>query len=306
MGQQKIRIGLVDFDTSHVAAFTQRLNHVDVPKDQWVEGGTVVAGWPGDSMIMPERIPSYTEQLKKYGIKIVDRPEQMIGQIDAVMIESQQGSRHLERAKPFLAAGLSTFVDKPFTATPMEAATLISLARKHKAPLMTCSALRYDPEVQKALALREKHGRILSVDAWSSAALHPGNPGLLHYGIHGVEILYTLLGPDCLDVRSASTPQGEVTTGRWKNGHFGTLRGLRDGQGGFGFTVHYEKGHHSAEVQGAAFYTEMLKAVVGMFTTRKEPIPLEESHGIIAFCHAAATSLEHEGRAVPPQPFAAP
>src|SRR5688572_19175064 len=116
-----IRVGLVDFDTSHVAAFTQRLNHVGVDKEQWVEGAKVVIGCPGESEMMPERIPGFTEQLRGYGIPLVERPEEMLGKIDAVMIESQQGSRHLERAKPFLAAGLPTFVDKPFAGNTKEA-----------------------------------------------------------------------------------------------------------------------------------------------------------------------------------------
>src|SRR2546423_2327590 len=174
-----VRIGLVDFDTSHVVAFTQRLNHIEVPQDQWAEGGTVVAGCPGESLIMPDRIPGYKAQLEKYGIPMVDRPEQLIGKIDAVMIESNQGSRHLERARPFLEAGVPTFIDKPFAGNVREADKLIALARKHNTPVMSCSALRYAPEVQQALAMREKYGPILSVDACSSAALHPGNPGLL-------------------------------------------------------------------------------------------------------------------------------
>src|SRR5579862_8238611 len=59
-----IRIGLVDFDTSHVEAFTQRFNHLDVAETEWVNGARVVAGCPGDSRIMPERIPGYTEKLR--------------------------------------------------------------------------------------------------------------------------------------------------------------------------------------------------------------------------------------------------
>src|SRR5689334_18168979 len=109
-----VKVGLVDFDTSHVVAFTQRLNHLDVAATEFVDGAKVVAGCPGDSTIMPERIPGYVEQLKKYGIEIVEKPADLIKRVDAIMIESQQGSRHLERARPFLEAGIPTFVDKPF------------------------------------------------------------------------------------------------------------------------------------------------------------------------------------------------
>ena len=41
------KIGLVDFDTSHVVQFTKRLNHLDIEEDQWVDGGNIVIGVPG-------------------------------------------------------------------------------------------------------------------------------------------------------------------------------------------------------------------------------------------------------------------
>src|SRR5579862_698747 len=173
-----------------------------------------------------------------YGIELVESPADLFGKIDAVMIESQQGSRHLERAQPFLEAGMPTFVDKPFVATLEQADAIIALAQKHNAPLLSCSALRYDPSIQAALAQQEPYGRLLSVDLWGACALHPGNPGLLHYGIHGVEMLYSLLGPGCRQVRLMRTEQGEVATALWSNGHLSTVRGIRDGQYGFGFVAH--------------------------------------------------------------------
>jgi len=121
-----IRVGLVDFDTSHVVAFTQRLNHLEVDSAEWVEGARIVAGCPGDSEMMPERIPGYAEQLRGYGVELVDQPADLLGKIDAVMVESQQGARHRERARPFLEAGLPTFVDKPFAATVKEAEEMIA------------------------------------------------------------------------------------------------------------------------------------------------------------------------------------
>jgi predicted dehydrogenase len=294
-----IRIGLVDFDTSHVAAFTQRLNHVDIAPEHRVEGAKVVAGWPGDSAMMPERIPGYIEQLKKYGVPLVDRMEDLLGQIDAVMIESQQGARHKDRARPFLEAGLPTFIDKPFAASAADADAIIATARKHNAPLMSCSALRYAPEVLEAQRKRDEYGRILSADVWTTATLHDGNPGLLHYGIHGVEMLYTLMGTGCVEVRTVFEPGGEVVTGLWDGGRIGVLRGLRDGQGGVGFAAHYEKGHHVATVQGGAYYSEMLKRIVEMFRTRKEPIPLNETREIMAFMDAARESAARKGAVVP-------
>jgi virulence factor len=164
-----VRVGLVDFDTSHVVAFTERLNHVGVDASQWVEGARVVVGCPGESEMMPERIPGFRDKLVGYGIELVERPEDLFGKIDAVMIESQQGARHLERARPFLEAGMPTFVDKPFAGDLAGADAIIDLARKHGAPLMSCSALRYDPTITAALARQDELGKILSADVWGSA-----------------------------------------------------------------------------------------------------------------------------------------
>jgi len=290
-----IRIGLVDFDTSHVAAFTQRINHVDSPQTAWVEGAKVVAGWPGNSEMMPERIPGYVDTLKKYGVELVERPEDLLGKIDAVMIESQQGSRHLGRARPFLEAGLPTFVDKPFAETVADAEAMIALAEKHNAPLLTCSALRYDPQVTIARSRTEKLGRIHSADVWTAAALHPGNPGLLNYGIHGVEMLYALLGAGCQTVQFAGTEKSEVNLGLWGNGHVSAVRGLREGQYGFGAVVHYEKGNEAFTVDGSAYYSELLKTFVKMCETRQAPVPYPEMREIIAFCSASLTSREARG-----------
>lgn len=293
-----IRVGLVDFDTSHVEAFTQRLNHVGIAESEWVEGAKVVAGCPGDSKIMPERIPGYAEKLKGFGVELVDKPTDLLGKIDAVMIESQQGSRHLERARPFIEAGLPVFVDKPFAGSLKEADALLALAEKHRVPLMSCSALRYDPQVTAALAKQAELGKILSVEVWGPCALHEGNPGLLHYGIHGVELLYTLLGPGCVEVQSWRTEPSEVLMARWPTGQLSTLRGIRAGQYGFGFVAHYEKGNQPYTIVGSAYYRELLKAVVGMFQTKRAPISAPELREIMAFIDAADRSAAQGARPV--------
>ncbi len=293
-----IRVGLVDFDTSHVVAFTQRLNHVGIDQKEWVEGAKVVAGCPGDSKIMPERIPGYEKQLREYSIEIVAKPADLIGKIDAVMIESQQGARHLERARPFLEAGMPTFVDKPFAGTLKEADAMIVLAKKHNAPLMSCSALRYDPLILDALERKKQYGEIENAEVWGNAPLHPGNPGLLHYGIHGVEMIYALMGTGCQFLQNMRTDQGEVAVGLWPGGRIGAVRGVREGQGGFGFTAHYKNGHRTAIIEGASFYTGMLNAIVRMFETRKPPIDYAEIREIMAFVEAVERSTQNHGNRV--------
>jgi virulence factor len=123
-----IRLGIVDFDTSHAVEFTKRLNHVDIAEDQWVEGAKVVAGVPGSSQIAPESIPKYTEAMKKYGVPLYNDPAELFGKIDAVLVESVDGSVHLARALPFLERGVPSYVDNPFACSLADARTLVKSA----------------------------------------------------------------------------------------------------------------------------------------------------------------------------------
>ncbi|MGD9497283.1 MAG: gfo/Idh/MocA family oxidoreductase, partial [Armatimonadota bacterium] len=111
------RVGIVDWDTSHVVQFTMRLNRLpDIAEEQWIDSDyRVVAGYVGTSEITDaERMAEYEQKLTGWGVEKVDKPEDLIGMVDAVLVESQSGYQHLEKARPFLEAGIPTYIDKPF------------------------------------------------------------------------------------------------------------------------------------------------------------------------------------------------
>src|SRR6478672_8260070 len=146
-----LRLGIVDCDTSHVYQFARRLNHRDIEPEQWVDGARVVAASVGSSRITPpERIAEYVGALTATGVELVKRPEELIGRVDAVLIESNEGGVHRARATPFLAAGLPVFIDKPLAATAEDARALVDLAAQHGVPLLSASSLRFTPEIAAA------------------------------------------------------------------------------------------------------------------------------------------------------------
>jgi virulence factor len=293
-----IRLGIVDFDTSHVVEFTKRLNHVGIAQDQWVEGARVVAGVPGRSEISPEVIPKNLETLKGYGVTILDDPAELFGKVDAVLVESVDGSVHLGRALPFLEKGMPTYVDKPFACSLADAKAMARVAMEKHVPLMSSSSLRYAPEVVAAQAGGGPAGAILGVSTFGPAPTHPRNPGLFHYGIHPVEILFTLMGAGCRRLSCLSTPGAEVVTATWSDGRVASVRGIREGQADYGFTVFGRKGVQSQGVSTKSIYRELLKRIVAMFETRQIPIDPRETLEIVAFIEAARQSAEAGGTPV--------
>lgn len=292
------RLGIVSCDTSHVVQFTMRLNHLEITEDQWVDGAQVVAAVPGDSLVSPERIPGFVQQLRNYGIAIHERPDELLGQIDAVLIEANDGSVHAELALPFLEAGLPVFVDKPFATTTADARRLVEAAQRHQTLITSASALRYALEIQAAQGRSSELGAILGAATYGPATLHPRNPGLFHYGVHAVEMLYALMGTGCVSVQCTAEQGAEVVVGRWADGRLGTMRGTRVGPRAYGFTAFCENQILTSAIDSRYIYRELLKVIVQMLETRTWPLLPDQLIEPVAFQEAAYQSMQSGGAAV--------
>ncbi|MEZ8221990.1 Oxidoreductase family, NAD-binding Rossmann fold [Candidatus Fervidibacteria bacterium JGI MDM2 JNZ-1-D12] len=292
-----VRVGIVDTDTSHAVEFTKRLNHIGIAEDQWVDGARVVAAWTAPSAIVPqERHREYNRILRKeLSVQFVDNLDELRNLVDAVMVLSQDGSVHLERAKPFLEAGMPVFVDKPFACSLHDALLMAEIASKHDAPLFSSSSLRYALEVQRVHEQEQEWGKVVAADAFSPAPTHPRNPGLFHYGIHGVETLFALMGKGCRRVRCFYRDDGEVVVGDWEDGRIGIMRGIRRGAHAYGFTVICERQAWATMIDVRFIYRELLKQVVAMFQTCKPPLDISETLQIVAFIEGARKSAEQDG-----------
>ncbi len=294
-----LKLGILDFDTSHVVEFTKRLNHKDAAHDQWVDGAEIVLGCPGESKIMPERIPGYTKEMEKLGVRLVGKPEEMIGKVDGMLIESQEGAPHWERARPFLEAGLPCFIDKPFTCSVADARKIVELANRKNVPVFSSSSLRYAPELVEFVG-DTKHGKIYGILSYGPAPSNDPdpkrNPGLFHYGIHAVEVLYTVMGPGCRRVTCTHEKETDVVTGQWQDGRLAGIRGIRSGKkSDYGFLAFTDKGVTHVPLSTRYIYRDLLKKIVEFFATKKSPIDIRVTLEIVAFIEAALKSGVNHG-----------
>jgi hypothetical protein len=292
-----IKLGILDFDTSHCVEFTRRLNQIGNDKEQFVEGAKVVIGCPGASKLSPERVEGFTKQMKDFGVPLVEKPADMIGKVDGMLIEAVDGTVHYERAKPFLEAGIPCFVDKPYACSLDDAKKIAELAAKKKLPLFSSSSLRYAPEVVE-YAADAKRGKLVGCVVYGPASLSPvpeRNPGLFHYAIHPIEVLYTLMGPGCKRVTCTHDKDTDTVTGYWADGRMATVRGIRKGASGYGFVGFAENGIKPVTIGTKFIYRELLKQIVEMFKSGKAPLDVAETIEIVAFIEAANKSGANHG-----------
>ena len=87
--QEIFRLGIIGLDTSHSIRFSELLNAKD-SDDPIVQRFEVVAAYPyGTTTIesASKRIPQYTEDIQKYGVKIVGSIRELLDRVDGVFIE---------------------------------------------------------------------------------------------------------------------------------------------------------------------------------------------------------------------------
>ena len=289
------RVGIIGLDTSHSIAFTKALNAPD-PLPEFT-GYKVVAAYPkgsADIESSAKRIPGYTEDVKKMGVEIMDSIESLLKKIDVVLLETNDGRLHLEQALMVMKAGKPMFIDKPVAASLKDAMAIYKAAKKYKVPIFSSSSLRYMESLEEVG--KGKIGKVLGADTFSPATIEKTHPDLFWYGIHGVEILFTLMGTGCQVVRRVHTRDTDIVIGTWKDGRTGTFRGTRTGKHDYGGTVYGEKGNmYLGPFKG---YDNLLVQIIDFFRTGKLPVTPEETLEIYAFMEAADESKRKGGVSV--------
>ena len=91
------------------------------------------------------------------------------------------------------------------------------------------------------------------------------------------------MGTGCQSVWATSNNDTDVISGIWYDGRIGTLRGIRKGHSGFGFTAYHDKSIVRTSINTNFIYREILKEIIKMFETGEPPINISESDAVNAF-----------------------
>lgn len=287
-----IRAGMIGLDTSHVPAFTKIFNHPDAAGN--VGRIQVVAAYPGgtDLPASRDRVEGFTNQLRDAGVEIVDTIPQLLEKVDVVLLESVDGRIHLEEAIPVILAGKPMYIDKPVAGTLADAIAIYDLAEKHNVPVFSASSLRFAPAVQQ-LASDPALGPIQGAVAWGSCGYQEGLPDLFYYGVHGVEVLYTLMGDGCQSLVRTQTDNTDVVTGVWADGRIGSYRGIRAAHANFGAVAFGGKAIKSIEKAGG--YEPLCQAIADFFVSQQPPVSPQTTIELFAFMEAADISKNNDG-----------
>ena len=220
---------------------------------------------------------------------VVAKPEDVIGQVDAVIISTDDGDDHIRRVKPFIEAGLPVFVDKPMATN---IADLRQFVQWHKSGsvILSTSGMRYAPEMRLSDEQRTQLGDLRWITSFTCKTWE-------RYGIHALEAVEPLLGPGFLTVQALSDAGGDVMHLTHRSGVRVTIGALHDAYGSFG-AVHLYGTQGQLPVRLTDTYHAFrgqLVAFIDMLQTGVRPLPFDETVELMAVIIAGLRSREQNG-----------
>lgn len=220
---------------------------------------------------------------------IVSQPEDVIGQVDAVIISTDDGDDHIRRVRPFIEAGLPVFVDKPMATN---IADLRQFVQWHQAgaSILSTSGMRYAPEMRLTAEQHAHLGDLRWITSFTCKSWE-------RYGIHALEAIEPLLGPGFITVQALSDSGGDVMHLTHRSGVRVTIGAIHDAYGSFGAVHLYgTKGQLPLRLTDTYHaFRGQLVAFIDMLQTGTRPLPFAETVELMAVIIAGRRSREQSG-----------
>lgn len=231
--------------------------------------------------------------------QVVARPEDVIGQVDAVVIATDDGNDHVRRARPFIEAGLPVFIDKPLATNLDDLRQFVAWQRAGKV-LLSTSGMRYAPEMRLDAEQQAQIGDLRWITSFTCKTWE-------RYGIHALEAVYPLLGPGFVSVQTQAQDGSDLVHLRHASGVQITLAAIHDAYGSFGAVHLYgTRGQLALRLTDTYHaFRGQLVAFVDLLRSGRPPFAFSQTVELMAILIAGIQSREQDGRRIELAPLLA-
>jgi len=143
---------------------------------------------------------------KFQGVQVVENIHDMMGKIDGVFIDDINAvSVYPILAKPFLEAGVPTFVNRPYATSLTKGQAMVDMAEKHGTALMSASTWEYSESVGD---MRAKAAGMADIKGYVA---HNSMSDFYTHGVHGVYYIYAVLKDEIKKGRGKAVSASYIT-----------------------------------------------------------------------------------------------
>lgn len=280
-----------DYDSALLrqSAYPNIADYLDKePKENLgIDGVTVTHIWCDD------RADAEHVAKTSYIDTIVSSPEDVIGKVDAVIIPTDRGDQHVDRAKMFIEAGVPVFVDKPLTDNVDDLKQFV-LWHKQGKPFLSTSCMRYAKEFAQTRENMEAVGNLRLITNTTPKSWE-------RYGIHALEGVYPFLKPGgWISVINTGTEAANVIHASHDSGVEVILTAIADMYGSFGCLGLFGTKGYCTEKFTDTYYAfkSQLVGFIDYLRTGNMPFAFEETIELMKIIIAGIQSRRQNGRKI--------
>ena len=278
-----IRVGIIGAENSHSVNFGKMFNI-----DHKFPGVELTHIW-GET----DEFARKTAEAGKIP-NIVKEQKEMLGKIDALIVDHRHAKYHLEAATPFVKAGIPTFVDKPFCYRVDEGKKFLEMAREVGTPVTSFSSIAQSVCTYDIREQVKSISEINHVVRFGPLDLDSPYGGVFFYGVHLLQPLMVMFGEDIQRVKITRDGKKGSASLVFKSGLYATLifKNLA-----YGWETFVETKTGLVELKSRVPETDPIKIytdIVEMFRTRVEPRSHESILTEIAILEALERSATSE------------
>lgn len=285
---KEIKVAIIGLDTSHTIEFTKRIQAPDCPEEQKVAGMKIVRCM---KFVTPfqdeEEINKGQKQMEEWGVKVSSDFNEVVLDCDAIMIEINDPSLHLEYFKRCANLGKPIFLDKPLADNFKNGKEIYNIIKGKNLKVFSSSSLRFDSVLIKSCndmpsppMVSSFYGRLGIARAGSS---------IVWYGVHAFEMLQKAMGRGAINVFTVKDTTGFTCIIEYPNKRKGLVE-LIEGVRVYGGCLRDKE--KSIPFISRPAYTDLVKEIEKFFREGKAPIDIEDTLEVMSLLDSAEISLQ--------------
>ncbi|MBN2643347.1 MAG: Gfo/Idh/MocA family oxidoreductase [Victivallales bacterium] len=289
--EQKMKVAMIGLDTSHSVEFTKRLHNVDCLEGQAVNGIRVISCMRFPTPFQNEEGQDARQlQLEEMGVKVTRSFEEAVLDCDAIMLEINDASFHLEYFRKCAELGKPVFVDKPLADSIVNGREMIEISRRHGLAFFSSSPLRY---ASALVAACSRMPQPAAATVWGPLGAAPAGSSIIWYGVHAFEMLHAAMGCGALTVMADRDMRGGIFHVDYRDGRRGVVE-LTANAYRYGGVLrnHQDDEAFFTVAPGAEFYTRELEQVTKFFHGATVPLSHEDMLEVMGMLDAAERSWQ--------------
>ncbi|MFA6713853.1 MAG: Gfo/Idh/MocA family oxidoreductase [Victivallales bacterium] len=223
---------------------------------------------------------------------VVDAPEDMAGKVDAVIIATDIGGQHVERARPFAEKRIPLFIDKPLCCSREDLATFRRWIIDEQRPVMSSSCMRYAKEYKPYRISTRKLGKLRFVSTTMSKKWET-------YGIHALEAIYPIVGPGFKSIQTLGAFERNVIHMTHELGIDIVVAQIKDIQYGGALRLAGTAGNICVSASDTFYaFKNQLQAFIDFLRSGEYPFPFSETEELMKLVIGGIESRNQNGKII--------